>query len=39
MQTTFTGGQWFKNYQHMDLNGRIEDFTPEKIVELVKKGK
>ena len=39
MQTTSTDGTWFKNYQHMDLNGRkAEDFTPEKIDELVKKG-
>ena len=39
MQTTFSDGQWFKTYQHIDLNRRRQKITPEKIDELVKKDK
>ena len=28
MQTTFTDGKWFKIYQYMDLNGRMEKTLP-----------
>ena len=40
MQTTFTDGQWFKIYQHIDLNGIMEKTLPlKKIDELLKKDK
>ena len=39
MQTTFSDGQWFKTYQHIDLNRRRQKITPEKIDKLVKKDK
>ena len=40
MQTTFTDGQWFKIYQHMDLNEIMEKTLPlKKIDELFKKDK
>ena len=40
MQTTFTDGKWFKIYQHMDLNGRMEKTLPlKKLTNLSKKDK
>ena len=32
-------GRWFKTYQRMDLNRKMEKTSPEKIDELVKKDK
>ena len=30
IQITFADGQWFKSYQHWDLNGRMEKTLPQK---------
>ena len=30
MQTTFTDGQWFKIYQHIDFYGRMQRTSPMK---------